>query len=117
MYNKVHFYTNFFTWRVFFTLQNILNAVLEGNFSMDLHELPSPQPKVGVFVSSTFTDTKAERNILMRGKLPSPSLLASIWACAWQKALCGQRILRSDWTSVHFDQSIRCLYEDTLNPC
>ena len=34
---------------------------------MDVHELPSAQPKVGVFVSSTFTDTKAERNVLMRG--------------------------------------------------
>ena len=55
-----------------------MNAVLEGNFSMDLHELPSAQPKVGVFVSSTFTDTKAERNILMRGKLSPPSFLASI---------------------------------------
>ena len=44
---------------------------------MDLHELPSAQPKVGVFVSSTFTDTKAERNILMRGKLFPPSFLAS----------------------------------------
>ena len=53
---------------LFICLQRILNTVLEGDFSMDLHDLPSAQPKVGVFVSSTFTDTKAERNILMRGE-------------------------------------------------
>ncbi|KAL4224823.1 hypothetical protein ACF0H5_015519 [Mactra antiquata] len=37
---------------------------------LDLSKLPSAQPKVIIFVSSTFTDTKAERNHLMKDVYP-----------------------------------------------
>lgn len=46
--------------------------VLCGNFNdYDTSKWRSPQWKLLVFVSSTFTDTNAERNVLMANILPS----------------------------------------------
>ena len=46
------------------------------------------------------------------------SVLAGMWAAAWQNQqthLCAQRWLRSAWASDQFDQSLRCALSGWLN--
>ncbi|WAR09807.1 NWD1-like protein [Mya arenaria] len=51
--------------------EDVVSAVLSGDLgTLDLSSIPSAQPRVVVFVSSTFTDTKAERNQLMKDVYP-----------------------------------------------
>ena len=50
-------------------LQDIVKSVMAGDLGqLDIGQVPGSRSKVVVFVSSTFTDTMAERNTLMRGK-------------------------------------------------
>jgi len=50
---------------VIYCWQEILDAVYSGE--PDVTRIPDSRNKVRVFVSSTFTDTKVERNNLMKG--------------------------------------------------
>ncbi|XP_045175580.2 NACHT domain- and WD repeat-containing protein 1-like isoform X2 [Mercenaria mercenaria] len=51
--------------------KEVVGQILEGDMTVvDISSVPTAQPKVVVFVSSTFTDTKAERNHLMKDVYP-----------------------------------------------
>ena len=53
-------------------IQDIVQKVMEGDFgSLPDSDLPTTKSKIIFFVSSTFTDTQAERNHLMKGMVDS----------------------------------------------
>ena len=55
-------------------MQDIVQKVMEGDFgSLSDSDLPTTKSKIIFFVSSTFTDTQAERNHLMKGMFDSDS--------------------------------------------
>lgn len=54
--------------------QDVVDIILRGDITqMDNNRLPNSKNKVAVFISSTFTDTKTERNALIRGNTQSES--------------------------------------------
>ena len=56
----------------FLFVQDIVQKVMEGDFgSLSDSDLPTTKSKIIFFVSSTFTDTQAERNHLMKGMFVS----------------------------------------------
>ncbi len=49
--------------------KDVVLKVMEGDLgSIPDSELPNTRSKIVIFISSTFTDTKAERNSLIQGK-------------------------------------------------
>lgn len=73
----------------FYETQEIIQAVLCGDLtSNSVNDLATHNNKIIIFVSSTFTDTAAERNALMRGTRLYCEPLLSYYSVLQQRLSC-----------------------------